>query len=464
MTAPPPLPRGFALTLDRATRLSRDGSVLYGGAPWRVLRLTSRGAVTMRGLCAGDRVTDAPTGALARRLVDAGLAHPRPPGDAGVTDIDVVVPAHDRPDLLGTCLSALAGLPVVVVDDGSTDADAVARTVAAHPDARLVRREDNGGPAAARRSGAAATTAATVAFVDSDCLVTAATLRMLAGHLADPCVGAVAPRIRPAVADTLPRAVRAFAAVQSPLDMGDRPALARPGTPLRYVPSTVLVVRRAALDEVDGFDDDLRVGEDVDLCWRLADAGWSVRYEPGVTANHFEPSSTGRWLRRRYRYGASAGPLASRHGRRLAGPALRGMLAPVVVGRRIRRTGLPVAPVLLAATAGAGRTVVGLARWAVPLWWPVLLLAARHRPARLAAAVVVAGPHVADWRERRPAIGPARYLAVALADGAAYGAGVWVGSVRARTWRPLFPALAPARVRRSAGDGRARPHDDPRLE
>ena len=46
------------------------------------------------------------------------------------------------------------------------------------------------------------------------------------------------------------------------------------------MPTAALVVRRAVLE--DGLDTALRYGEDVDLVWRLHDAGWRVRYDPAV--------------------------------------------------------------------------------------------------------------------------------------------------------------------------------------
>ena len=77
---------------------------------------------------------------------------------------------------------------------------------------------------------------------------------------------------------------------RSPLDMGDRPAEVQPGRRVSYVPSAALLVRRSALPE-DPFDPALRYGEDVDLIWRLIDAGWRVRYEPGVVVHHEEDAT-----------------------------------------------------------------------------------------------------------------------------------------------------------------------------
>lgn len=450
MSGRPPLPAGFRITFDRRTRVADGGALLYGGVPWRMLRLSPTGARLAYRLRAGDPVGDPAAGALARRLVDAGLAQPVPPDGADDLPIEVVVPARDRPQELARCLAGLADLPVTVVDDGSADPTAVAAAAAGHGRARVLRREVNGGPAAARNTGLAGGTAAVVAFVDSDCRVGVEELRRLARHLADPTVAAVAPRIRPDLRDVRGRALAGYAAVASPLDLGDTAASARPGSPVGYVPSTVLVVRRAALEAAGGFDESMRVGEDVDLVWRLVDAGWSVRYDPSVVAAHTEPGSWAGWLRRRFGYGSSAGPLARRHGARVAGPSLRGLAAPVVVAGRLSRPGLPAAPALTAAATATAATVTGLLRWGLPLWWPALPLLLRSRRARLAAAAVVVGPRLLDRRRRRAGVDPLRFVAASLLDDLAYGAGVWRGSGRERTWRPLAPRLVASSAAASA--------------
>jgi N-acetylglucosaminyl-diphospho-decaprenol L-rhamnosyltransferase len=53
------------------------------------------------------------------------------------------------------------------------------------------------------------------------------------------------------------------------------------------------LLRRAALDEVGLFEEDLFLYyEDTDLSWRLRAAGWTVRYEPGAVATHEHASSS----------------------------------------------------------------------------------------------------------------------------------------------------------------------------
>ena len=115
---------GFRIALDPSTRV--DGTLVWGGTPWRLLRLTEVGAESLESLASGEPVADVREGVLARRLVDAGLAHPRHRGPLSPNDLDVVVPVHDDADRLVACLAALSGLAVTVVDDGSADGLAVA--------------------------------------------------------------------------------------------------------------------------------------------------------------------------------------------------------------------------------------------------------------------------------------------------------------------------------------------------
>ena len=58
-----------------------------------------------------------------------------------------------------------------------------------------------------------------------------------------------------------------------------------------------MVARREALGS--GFDEGLPLGEDVDLVWRLHDAGWQVRYEPGIRVAHDDRVEPAAWYRRR---------------------------------------------------------------------------------------------------------------------------------------------------------------------
>ena len=72
----PRLPDGFAVQVDRRVRVLGDGGALLGGSPTRLLRL----APAARTLLDNGRleVDDAVSAELARTLLDATVAHPRP--------------------------------------------------------------------------------------------------------------------------------------------------------------------------------------------------------------------------------------------------------------------------------------------------------------------------------------------------------------------------------------------------
>lgn len=57
-----------------------------------------------------------------------------------------------------------------------------------------------------------------------------------------------------------------------------------------WVTGCCLLVRRECLDDLGGLDEDFFLYyEDVDLCLRAHDQGWSVWYEPGLCAIHHHP-------------------------------------------------------------------------------------------------------------------------------------------------------------------------------
>jgi mycofactocin system glycosyltransferase len=470
--------------LDPEVRRIDGGSVLVGGAPLRILRLTAAGSRFIDQLVKGDEVPQS-DGAqrLVRRLLDAGMAHPRPGRSTrGSGDVTVVIPVKGGPGKLARTLDILdkdvAG--VVVVDDGSTG-EMVGR-VARTSGATVLRHDHSRGPAAARNTGWRAAHTDLVAFVDAGCEPSSGWLETLIPHLDDPNVAAVAPRITTTVPATLPSAIARYEGAHPTLDRGPTEAIVRPRSRVPFVPTAALVVRRSALEELGGFDERMRFGEDVDLVWRANEAGWTVRYEPRRTAQHSARETLRGWLRQRFDYGTSAAPLASRHGRAVAPLSvspwsalawgLTGLGAPVAgaaVGAGttallVRRLGGLEHPWKEAAQlAGKGNLYAGLAvadavRRA---WWPCALAAAlTSRRARKGVIAAVAIPALLEWRKTRPPVDPLRWTAVRLVDDIAYGTGVWRGCIRERSAVALRPELVSWPGRRRAVDAAVDPAVD----
>ncbi|HET7014373.1 MAG TPA: mycofactocin biosynthesis glycosyltransferase MftF, partial [Streptosporangiaceae bacterium] len=372
---PPPVPTGFGIVLDSWTK-QLTPELWFGGSPVRVARLTRAGQAAwnqLEGHSAGPgghaasrgtptsprwpgtpRITSRATGALARYFTDTGLAHPVPPADYAAPAVTVIVPVRDRADLLERCLAGLGGgHPVIVIDDASLDPAAVAEAAAQHG-AKLIRREINGGPGAARNTGLVEVTSELVAFVDSDCEPPPEWIERLAGHFADPLVAAVAPRITGRADRTT---AGRYTEANGALDLGGRPGRVQPKSAISYVPTAAVLARRAALLSVARdsvvFEEELRVGEDVDLIWRLNEAGWRVRYDPAVQVAHHEPASWRELLARRYRYGTSAAALAQRHPGHIVHLALQPWPAATVAALLARR------PVLAVAAFGAALASTG---------------------------------------------------------------------------------------------------------
>jgi mycofactocin glycosyltransferase len=489
-----PAPAGLCLRPDPRSRLLAGGAVLVGGSPVRVLRLTPAGARHLAGWWSGTPVPDSPKArALARRLLDTGIAHPVPGrGPWGPGDVTVVIPVRDRDAELSRCLAGLIGetrarrrgrqgqqgrppgpaparMPrVIVVDDCSRDPAAITR-VASAAGARVLRRPVNGGPGAARNTGLAVADTPLVAFLDSDCVPVPGWLDALLPHFADPAVGAVAPRIVP---DEPGRTWLArYEGASSSLDMGARASIVRPGSRVPYVPGAALVVRRAAAGA--GFTETMRVGEDVDFVWRLAASGWRVRYEPAATMRHQHRVRLRQWFGRRKDYGTSAATLELRHpgavrplyasawtvlawlaaaaGRPAAGAAVTGAGVTLLARRLAQVTGedwpwptARTAWTLAARLAGGGTLAAGrtLGSAVTRTWWPVALPAAvAVRRMRWPLAALVLAPPLLDWLDRRPPLDPARYVAARLLDDVGYSLGVWQGCAERRTVRPLLPQL-----------------------
>lgn len=465
----PRLPDGFAVQVDRRVRTLAEGSALLGGSPTRLLRL----APSAQTLLAGGRleVRDAVSAQLARTLLDATVAHPRPAGGPSHRDVTVVIPVRDNPFGLYRLVMSLRGLRVVVVDDGSQKPVHPSDFAGARCEVEVLRHSRSKGPAAARNTGLAACATDFVAFLDSDVVPRRGWLEALLGHFCDPAVALVAPRIVGlGCSDQL---IARYEAVRSSLDLGEREAPVMPYGPVSYVPSAAIICRRAALLEMGGFDETLTSGEDVDLCWRLIESGSRLRYEPIALVAHEHRTEMREWLGRKAFYGSSAAPLSIRHPDKTAPVVISawsllvwllmalgsasGYLASLVfagvttrrTAKAMKNTDAGLVDVVLLALRGIGASALQLSAAVCRHYWPLALVAAlvsrRCRQAILVAAVL---DGVQDWIKRNrnndaegKPIGLVTYLLLKRLDDLAYGAGLWTGVIRERTLRPLKPQI-----------------------
>ena len=455
------LPDGFAVRLNRHTRVVDGGAVLVGGSPTRISRLKP---LARDHLHDGELVvTDAASRALADHLLATGMADPvvtsLPPVDLALAT--VVIPVHDRPHQLGRLLAGLGGaLRVIVVDDASSDAASI-RAVARRHGAELVALDRNVGPAGARNAGLARVTTPYVVFVDSDVVAEPAAISLMLRHFADPALAMVAPRVL-GLEEGHGNWITRYEDARSSLDLGSDSSSVRPRSPVTWVSSTCLVARVDALG--DGFDADMRVGEDVDLVWRLVDRGLRVRFEPAAIVRHEHRSTMRTWLGRKFFYGTGAAPLAERHPddiapvvlppwgaavlvalaaqRRWSLPAAAAVLTTTVlrIGRRARAVRHPYR--LAARLTGYGLVGAIAQGFALLLrhWWPLTAIGCLvSRRVRRAVVVAALADTAWEYARTRPRLDPVRFGVARRLDDAAYGAGVWWSALRGRTPRSLLP-------------------------
>lgn len=456
------LAEGFRVRLRDGLVHADGGRLLVGGSPVRAVRLGDR-AVSL--LASGEfAVHDSASAGLARRLLDGNLANPvLDEVEVALTDLTVVVPVRDRTEQLARCLAALVPLPVVVVDDASERPHLVAEVAHRHG-ARVHQLTTNVGPAGARNTGLRLVRTPLVAFVDSDVTIDAARLLDLARHCADPQVALVGPQVVGKVRSEKPRWFERYDAAASSLDLGSTGGVVRPGAEVGWLPSACLVGRTDLLTgHTGGFEDGWRVAEDVDLVWRLVDAGHVVRYDPDVRADHDVRGTVRTWLGRKFFYGTGGADLAARHGDKVAPAVLSPTMALSGWALLQRRWwSLPVAALAGALTArnlaphlplkGGRHTVAArLAAkgtgWAVRQeaglllrhWWPLAALAAPFsRQVRRALLSAVAVDMFVLLRERT-GVDPFTALAARRLDDLAYGSGLWWGALRHRSPRCLLP-------------------------
>ncbi|MGI8802702.1 MAG: glycosyltransferase [Solirubrobacteraceae bacterium] len=228
--------------------------------------------------------------------------------------VAVAVVSWNTRDLLRRSLDALlpdaeAGLADVwVVDNASTDGSAgLVRD--AYPWVRLIASPANLGYGPAVNLVAARTATPWIAAANADvALEPGALAGLLAAGARAPRAGALAPRLRTDDGCTQ-HSVHAFPTPATTLvfnlglwrllpGAGERLCLHGQWNPDRardvdWAHGAFLLVRRPAWEEIGGFDDrQWLYAEDLDLCWRLAQTGWSTRYVPDAAGRHAVSAAT----------------------------------------------------------------------------------------------------------------------------------------------------------------------------
>jgi len=232
----------------------------------------------------------------------------------GVATITVIVVNWNTRELLAECLDsveATAGdldLETVVVDNGSSDGsqDMVR---ARFPAVRLIANDDNLGFGRANNQAIAATQTPYVLMLNSDARLTPGALQRLLVRLdSAPRAGLVGAQLHHPDGTfqlshvrfpSLGREALILSGLGRALFGSWYPSFGPDGDGraqvVDWVSGACMLARRAALDDVRGFDEGYFLyGEEMDLCYALRQVGWEVWYEPrAVVLHRLSASSAG---------------------------------------------------------------------------------------------------------------------------------------------------------------------------
>ncbi|MEP6508029.1 MAG: glycosyltransferase [Gemmatimonadales bacterium] len=236
-----------------------------------------------------------------RAMVEVARAFAEVPfgADSEWPRISVVVCTYNGSRTIAQCCEGIAALDypdfeTIVVDDGSVDNTAA--IVSRYPGVRLVQTK-NQGLSAARNAGANAATGEIVAYIDDDAWPDQHWLRYLAlAFRTGDFVGVGGPNIAPP--DNGETAEAVANAPGGPIHVLLTDDIAE------HIPGCNMSFRRSVLQEVGGFDPNFRVaGDDVDVCWRIQERGWTLGFTPAALVWHQRRSSARAYLRQQWGYG-----------------------------------------------------------------------------------------------------------------------------------------------------------------
>ncbi len=236
------------------------------------------------------------------------------PTDRSWPRVSVIVCSYNGGRTIRDCCEGLRKLEypnfeAILVDDGSTDSTAA---VAGDYGLRVIRTE-NRGLSSARNTGLAAATGEIVAYLDDDAYPDPHWLSYLGetfsrtGH-----VGVGGPNLTPAEDGPIAQCVARSPGNPTHVLLTDEEA--------EHLPGCNMAFRRSALEAIGGFDPRFRAaGDDVDVCWRLRERGWTLGFSPAATVWHHRRSSVSAYLKQQVGYGEAEGLLAEKwreqHGR-----------------------------------------------------------------------------------------------------------------------------------------------------
>jgi N-acetylglucosaminyl-diphospho-decaprenol L-rhamnosyltransferase len=237
--------------------------------------------------------------------------------------LDIVIVSYRCRELLGDCLHSLRAFPptggarVWVVDNASRDGT-VAMVKEEFPEIELIASEENLGFSKANNLAIRRSDAPYVLALNPDTLMTAGALDHMLElmerrpelgisgcrlELPDGTFDHAARRSFPTPLGALAHFTRIGGWKKAPARLAQYRAPEVESGPVDAVNGAFMLMRRKALDEVGLFDEGYWMYmEDLDLCYRFAQAGWITWYDSAVKVIHVKAGTSGKNRRPRVNY------------------------------------------------------------------------------------------------------------------------------------------------------------------
>ncbi|MDF1843907.1 MAG: glycosyltransferase [Rubripirellula sp.] len=230
--------------------------------------------------------------------------------------VTLVIPGRNCAATLDRCLQSVVPLKesgqlaeIIFVNDGSTDRTAEIAT--SFPEVTVVSGSGEGA-AAARNLGAGKTKSDLIWFVDSDCVAEPDALSILVRHFDDTKVAGAGGTYTNGCPDSLLATIIHEEIVARHATMPSE---------VNHLATYDVVYRRDMFQELGGFRRGLgrAEAEDVELAYRVVDAGWLLRFDRASRVQHHHPTSLRSYLAKQARHGFYRMKLYAAHPKRAKG-------------------------------------------------------------------------------------------------------------------------------------------------
>ena len=211
--------------------------------------------------------------------------------------ISIIIPAYNSENTIIPCLKSLTKqdysgkYEIILVDDGSTDkTSSKAKTIKGV----TVLKQKNAGPAKARNTGVRASKGDIIMFTDSDCIADRSFITEMAAPLRNKKIAGVQGKYKTRQQGMIPEFIQA--------EIEERYEMLGKTKYIDFIGTYAAAYKRKEYLSVGGFDESFPTasGEDVDLSFRIADAGHKMVFAPKAIIYHTHPDKIKKYIRMRY--------------------------------------------------------------------------------------------------------------------------------------------------------------------